>query len=193
MELRRYNHYHMLPADFATQLRREWYSKTVDGLILAARVKGWSLRSMGEALGVSGEAVRLRSIAADPSYAQQRMDEVPELPAKPVPEPRPVPMNKRDLPAHIAAELRALQDIARTVNGTAREKDPRRAASVELAYRFASLLNLGYSPGKLAAAAGVTRAAVMMRVRRHGYAPMWDSMGDRRYGGHAWFEREESA
>ena len=42
MELRKYNRFHMLPADFATQLHREWYSNTVDGLILAARLKGWS-------------------------------------------------------------------------------------------------------------------------------------------------------
>jgi len=188
METRAYNHYRRLPPEFVAALNEEWPADTINGLLLAARVKGWSLRTMGDALGVTGESIRLRSVKANPHYALTRMDEVPDVPAPPPLPPKVIPMSKQDIPEPEASTLRRLNDIARTVNGTATADDPRRAASVELSHRFATLLDAGYSPGRIARAAGVTRAAVMMRVRRHGYFPMWNSMTGDNYLGRAWWE-----
>lgn len=186
------NPYRPLPEPFAATLRGEWPASTVNGLILAARLKGWSLRSIGDGLGITGEGVRLRSTRTNTQYALSRMDEVPDVPVPESLPPKEVPIRRRDVPEAEAAELRRLNDIARHVNGSASAHDPRRKASVELAYRFATLLDRGYNPTRIGKAAGVSRAAVLMRVRRHGYAPLWRSQADQ-YRGYAWYEETEEA
>lgn len=84
----------------------------------------------------------------------------------------PVP---RQLPPEEVTRLCALQEAARTVNGGTRADDPRRAASVQLSAELTALLEAGWNSQELGEVLGVSRAAVQLRVRRHGHLPNYPS------------------
>lgn len=180
---RPYNMYQPLPADFAARLDAEYDSYEVNGLIAAARRKGWTLRAIAEACRVTAEAVRLRSKKAAEMYIVACMDQVPDPVPKPVPDAPEISMRFRDIPASSAATLKALNDTARRVNGGTAADDPRRDAARAAAKLMYELHEEGYTWNALARAVGVTPTAVHTKVRRHGYLDMFPSQVGQEYQG----------
>ncbi len=80
------------------------------------------------------------------------------------------------LPDDLAAKLRAMADVARTVNGGTPEDAPSRAVSVEFSALLAKLHGDGVTYRALAEAAGVTKAAIRLRLSRHGHKATWPSV-----------------
>lgn len=188
------NRYVPLPPEFAETIRSEFSFDDVagNGLIRATRDAGWTLRSMAEVCGVTREAIRLRTLKVTEHDAanQASMYDIPPVPPAPVTPPRPIPRRFWPVPAAIAAELRTLTDTARSINGGTLADDPRREATVELSKRLAALMEEGYGFTPLAKAMGVSRAAVRMRLMRHGYLTPFPSIIGQDYRGHAVFERK---
>jgi biotin operon repressor len=155
----------VLPADFAEALRRMRGERDprLSPTLSAAYNEGWTATALGDALGVSREAVLQRILK---SKGRSRMVNIPPPPRRPDPEPRP---GRPEVPGEIADQLRALSAAARTVNGATAADDPRRQSSVELSALLAQLNDDGFSLGQLGEVLGVTPSAVLFRLSRHGY------------------------
>lgn len=80
-----------------------------------------------------------------------------------------------DIPDPWVVHLRELQAKARTVRGWTPQDAPERRASEELSKLLADALANGQTAYSLAKLLGVTSAAINLRVRRHGYAPLYSS------------------
>lgn len=154
--------------------------RRVDGYIWLLRKNGWTLRSIGDALGVTREAVRLRLLDAGPVGGLPPV-ELPPVPPTPLPK-RPQRSRLKVSPA-LARELRAELETASTVNGATPADDPRRTVSVRLTERLAALVDQGVAIKELARALGVTHNAVKFRLGRHGHRALPPSMANAHYLG----------
>jgi hypothetical protein len=135
---------------------------TLNGYILALREAGWSLASIGAALSMTREAVRLRQARAESPHTAPG---VPPLPQKPV-KPKKV---RPSVPPTVLQELRQLQPLATSVRGWTPHDDPARAASERYTEILADQYLSGVSVGRIAKQLGVTHLAVRARLARHGY------------------------
>lgn len=156
----------MYEAERAAGTRRvdtEAERNALNGYIAALREAGWSLASIGCALGMGREGVRLRETAAT---GVNRTLDVPVLPRKPPKVKRVRP----SVPADVLAEMVALREVAQHVNGTTALDAPSRAASLRLTELIAEQVTSGVSMYRVAQQLGVTQRAVRSRLVRHGYA-----------------------
>lgn len=83
----------------------------------------------------------------------------------------------------VADELRAMQEIARTVNGNTPLDDPRRTTSLEFSAALQSLIEQGVTVYRLAKVLGVRHGTVYARLARHGYRTPSPSQVGKRYRG----------
>lgn len=172
----------VVPDEFADALRlmRSQKDPRLSPTLLLSIEEGWTATALGNALGVTREAVLARAASAAESKARAWGVDIPAPPRKAEPEPRPAPP---EVSPKIAARLRALHAEARTVNGGTPADDPRRGASVELSALLAELVAEGFAVKYLARLMGVTYGAVRFRLSRHGYKPPSPSTAKDAYKG----------
>lgn len=156
----------VVPPDFAELLQRtrQENSARFSALCAAAVTNGWTLTALGEAVGVTREAIRLRVKCAQVT---------PDLPAIPLPpcrrNPLPAPVRRLELPAEEIARLRAMAAVARTVVGQTPPDHPSRRVSEDLSAQLAAYAKQGFSLQRLSAYLGLSPEAVRHRLGRHGY------------------------
>lgn len=167
------------PADFAATLTgmRARKDPRLPAVIRMAHEEGWTFDALGTAMGISN--ARARQIGAAAEGTVWGVD-IPAPPRRPVGRSQPRPT----LTADEVAELRLMQQVARTVNGSTRSDDPRRRTCEKLA----SLLHQyhvrrGVSVYHLAQLIGVTTNAVRSRLARHGYLQPLPSQAEQSYRG----------
>lgn len=172
-----------LPDEFAAQLRA-LHPPTGPGhrptrvppqlraALAATRRAGWTLETIGNALGLSRE--RIRQIVAG-----ARPDDVCTIT---IPSPPPPPLTKQKL-ARAArkpkprlteqekAELAALIGQGRA-NGVSSPDHPAVLAGMKLAKLINDHMDRGVSVSDIAQACGVTDAAIYLRLGRYGYRPV---------------------
>ncbi|HEX5996271.1 MAG TPA: hypothetical protein VFY84_14110 [Jiangellales bacterium] len=158
----------IVPDDFAATLRAMWADgdRRLNALLHSANRNGWTLTALGNALGMTREAVRKRILCAEP-FASTDLPEFPLPPRKPTPAPRVRPALL--VPPEIIAQLREMWEIARTVNGSAPSDDPRRRVSERFTAQLAALVDQGVTVYRLAKDLGITHGAIRFRLARHGY------------------------
>lgn len=154
-----------LPAKVARLLKTLRAQGNLDELgavIRAAHDVGWTYATLGHAAGFSRERARQLSLTGGVTDVS--------VPAPPPrgrkPKPRPA---KPTLSDDEAAELRAMAEQARTVNGVTRPDDPRRAISASLTARLVDLVKQGYPVPHLATALGISTNAVYFRLYQGGH------------------------
>jgi hypothetical protein len=160
-----------LPSSFAATLRAMYTANDtrLNATLLAARNAGWTLQAMADQLGMTREAVRLRTTKATRPLAA--LPEIPSPPAYTMPELKPAKPPQPQPTDETRAQLVALQEIAKTVNGGTPVGHPARLASVELSALLANEVNRGVPLPVLATMLGVTYGAIRTRLARHGYKP----------------------
>lgn len=135
-------------------------------LLRRAREAGWTLKVLGQAIGITCEGVRVRSMKPG---SDEDLPNVPAWPRKP-PKPARAPKGQPTVPADTAERLRRLNVVARTVNGAVPAGDPKRRASEELSALIADLIdNQGVAGAEVARTMGVPWGTVRARMARHGY------------------------
>jgi len=152
-----------LPVDVVRQLyalqahpqQANWYLRQLH------EVAGYSLRTLGGPLGITGEAVRMRIKRARPVPGAPVVH--PPQPPPPPPPPPPPIVNDQ-----VAAELAALQEKATRLRAHP-PGHPYRVASEQLARRLAELHDDGATYSELGAAIGLTKSAIRARLQHHGY------------------------
>lgn len=178
-----------LPEGTADQLRRMLNDAREGGphshpdavlsnFIKLLRVNGWTLAAIGEPLGWTREAVRLREV---------RGELVGNLPIPPIPpQPRlfltPPKVRRLRVRPEIADQLRALTEQASLCRATRDRDHPNRQASVELSAMLAALNEQGVTLSELARCCAVTPGAIRLRLARHGYMDPPPSYRDVRFG-----------
>lgn len=186
-------HNQRLPAEFAASLRalaaevghggrggKTDGSVRLDAALMAARLQGWTLQALADAIGVTREAIRQR---AERGRARADIPTVPMPPRRPTPMPQPPKKNRLLIRPEVADRLREMHAIARTVNGGTAEDDPRRAVSVEFTKWLHELVEQGVTIYRIAEELGVTHLAVRARLARHGYRDPLPSMATVTYTG----------
>lgn len=159
-----------IPADFALALRqlREAKDPRLNMALHAAVGAGWTLKALGDGLGMSLEAVRQRVLKAR-FFPADQLPTVPPVPPRAMPEPRPFVAPPPTLTVEETAALRIAHAVARTVNGATPVGHRSRRVSEELAATLAVHVARGVQVAHIARQMGVTPAAVNFRLGRHGY------------------------
>lgn len=152
----------------------------LNGFIKLLNLTGWTNTAIAEAIGVSRERIRQR---LHEGAEMRGLPEAPPVPTPPTPMPAPPVRKRLMVKPEIAGRLVELSDSARTVNGSTRPDDPRRADSVELTAMLASLVAQGVTTTHLADVLGVTHFAIRSRLARHGYRQGPPSIADVHYKG----------
>jgi biotin operon repressor len=162
----------VVPEDFARRLR-DW--RTAGNYFVLAAVlhraveQGWPAAALARALGVSRQAVGHH--VANAPVLRRLPVQVPAVPPRPVPEPKP-----RAEPVHldpaVAERLRVLAETARTVNGAMPADHAARHDSVLLSFLLAQERGRGVSVAELAKTVGMTTVGVRKRLARHGYTDL---------------------
>jgi len=165
-----------IPTDFADllvglyvtgRLRKDPNYALLNATLAEANRKGWTSTSLAEPLGVTRERVRQRVTATGTNPLP--VDDLPDIPDPPrFAEPPPGPVQP-DITDGMAAWLRHMSDTARTVNGITPLDDPARGVSEAYTAVLADLYDRGVPARRLADAVGVTKGAIVFRLRRHGY------------------------
>lgn len=173
-----------LPEDFKDLLihLRTSRDPALPMVLRMAKLNGWTYKTMAKAIGVSGEWVRLLVGDARPS-AGQVLPEIPLPPRRPAPPAKPARRRLLVNP-QLANELRAMAEIAATVNGGTPTNAPERQVSEEFTAMLASLVKQGVTVYTLAQILDVTPSAVAHRLGRHGYRKSAPSQERVRYLGH---------
>lgn len=127
---------------------------------------GFSLRSLGAAVGLTRQRIQQRLARAGPVDSTQAL---PDLPPPPEPPPAAVPTSRPAIPVETGRQLETLQELAKKLRGGMGPQHPSRVASEELSALLAELSDQGFWYRELATALGVTRQAVRSRLARHGY------------------------
>lgn len=181
-----------LPNDFAERLRHlyetadNWEPGGLDETLSNAHAAGWTQVALANALGLTRAAVSARIIR----WRQCNPPAVPDgIPAPPLSAKSFPPKwgssqqarRVRTLDADVAADLRKLAAVARSVNGGTSVDDPRRAATIELSQRLADLRAEGFGYRVLAEATGVQVNSIRARLKSHGHLPQ--SPSQRSYAG----------
>lgn len=167
-----------LPDDFARTLRRMRGDRDtrLDGVLRLALDEGWTASAIGRAMRITRERVLQRAAAATgPAWGV----DIPPPPRRIHP-PKPT---RPQLPPDVAALLRQMSGIARTVNGATHADDPRRKVSVEYAALLAELVAAGWPIKYLSRVVGVTHGAIRFRLGRHGHMRPVPSMAGQTYLG----------
>lgn len=156
-----------LPEDFVELLARwrETRDPRLPLLCYRATVgRGWTLRVVAQACGVTPEGVRQWTIKA------RRFDgPMPPIPDPPlVPYPMTPPSVAERLGAERVTRLRAMAAIARTVGGRMAVDHPRRRVSAEFSAELAALVEEGYTPGQIGKVLGYSMRGIAYRLARHG-------------------------
>jgi hypothetical protein len=168
-----------LPAEFAANLHalaaevrsggrggKTEASARLNAVLMMARLQGWTLQALADAIGVTREAIRQR---ADRGRARADIPTVPMPPRRPTPMPQPPKNNRLLIRPEVAERLREMHAIARTVNGGTAADDPRRTVSVQFTEWLSKLVEQGVTVYRIAEELGVTHFAVRARLARHGY------------------------
>ena len=174
-----------LPADFAAQLQELYEQQKPFGgnrrkpndaflsTIAAARNQGWTLQSLGEAVGLSRERIRQLLYIEDRWWGRPPIA-VPDAPPRPLTKRDTTRLERATRPGRPSltddekAELRGLQGKA-NASSRMRPDHPAVLAGCQLAALMDGHLKRGCSLADVAAGAGVTRAAVVLRLGRFGY------------------------
>jgi DNA-binding NtrC family response regulator len=151
----------------------------LDNLLAAAVRRGWQQVALADAVHLTKERIRQRARQGDPDAAG-----IPSFPGPPLRLVRPLPQRvvKPTLTDGQIADLRAMAEVARRVNGRTPLDHPDRKVSE----RLSALLNEhvqrdGMSMNYLARVLGITQPAVRHRLSRHGYRPPSPSQAGARY------------
>jgi hypothetical protein len=178
----------VLPGDFAALLAQmhKDHDSRLSMVLLVSRLNGWTLKSLGDALGVSRQAIEHRVNRASMSAGV-------DLPEVPLPPRKPAAVRKASrrrllVSDELAERLRGMAELAATVNGGTPADAPERRISEELSALLHSLIKQGVTAYHLAQVLGVTVFAVTTRLGRHGYGPLPASQADTRYIGRAVYE-----
>lgn len=134
----------------------------LNNYIAALRQAGWTLAAIGEGMGVTREAVRLRQLRATRIDTHSHIPAVP-VRIKPTKKPRPV------IPPTTLALLLELKAQAMQVNGVTALDSPLRVASERYSELLAEQVLAGVSIYRIARQLGVTHLAIRARLARHGY------------------------
>lgn len=173
----------MLPVDFAATLRamHRRSDPLLSATLRAAWTRGWLQGELGDALGVSRQAISLRIIRTPEPTDLGALPSIPDPPPPPPPPP-PKPA-KPTIDAPTAERLRRMHAVAKTVNGATPADHPTREVSIAFTAELAALRCGGISGYRIAKTLGVTTGAVHLRLGRHGYGELPPSMRKHRYRG----------
>jgi hypothetical protein len=140
---------------------------------------GWTRTRIGEAMGVTDEAVRQRCVRAKATGAVDS-----ELPPVPPPPPsKPVRRRKPMLRPEFAAWLTVNYRLAKRCRGKHGPGTPERIASEQVWEAIHTAVTAGVPLADLAAAAGVETQTIDAGLRRHGYRTLPPSQRERAYQG----------
>jgi transposase-like protein len=151
-----------------------------------AKLNGWTLKSLGDAVGITREYVR-QLIASANMDASMTLPDVPLAPRKPNPPHKP-PRRYLGVKPEVADQLRDMQEVAAKVNGGTPADAPERRISEEFSAALSALTEQGVSVYRLAKALGVTNGAIQSRLARHGYRELPESQKSSKYLGRAIYE-----
>lgn len=148
------------------------------------RANGWTLAAVGEPLGWTREAVRLRESRA------KFMLGTPPVPLPPRERVIHTPPKVRQLRVRpeVAEELRSLTERASLCRATKDPEHPNRRASIELTATLAALKEQGVTVAELARCCGRSHLAIRLRLARHGYCEVSPSQAQVPFGSR---QREE--
>lgn len=149
-------------------------SPDLDNYIRTARELGWTLSAIARPLSITRETVRLRALKGFVDYDLS----IPSPPARVVQRQKIWPT----LRPGEGDELRRLYALASRVRGNTALGHPNRIASERLSELIADLRLRGVRTREIAAATGVTKAAIDLRLARHGYTKNPPSQGKYRPG-----------
>lgn len=168
------------------QLRSSGHRDRYVDYLRALSQNGWSSAALARAAGVSRQAVaQTLTSSPDVGYLEWSWPlPVPPIPAPPRPARVPIRLDEVTL-----AYLKALQAVARTVNGATRSDDPRRATAQEYTEALQRQIDGGMTAYMLAKQLGVTPLAITSRLARYGHRPNVPSMLGTEIKGHAAHER----
>jgi hypothetical protein len=174
----------VLPTDFAAALadlhRRG--DLRVRAACAEAVTAGWTQVSLAGAVGLTRSRIGqwIRGVAPG-SPSPLDVPPPPAPPPRPVPPPVVRPEPSVVLSERYVAELRAMMEVARSVNGGTPVDDPKRAVSEQYTARLAELVAAGMTAYRLAQLLGCTTSAVNHRLGRHGYRTPAPSMEAQTY------------
>ncbi|HZM83815.1 MAG TPA: hypothetical protein VFC19_49485 [Candidatus Limnocylindrales bacterium] len=156
-----------LPEPFAAELRGLYTrlsapSAELCATVSAARRRGWTLVSLGNALGVSRERVRQWAETAD--INQPITLEIPDLPPKPEPYKHVIPT----LTPQQVEQLRDLRHKAMAM-GCKDANHPAIAAGHEFAVMVNGYVAAGHRLRDIARELGITSGALRFRLGRWGF------------------------
>lgn len=152
-----------LPADIKVRLlsARSDDPELFYSLIQGLRLKGWPLRTLAAALGVSHSGVATWARREDVIPA----DDVPSAPKR-VPAPRKESKPKVTIPEPDASRIRELAQKASGVRRFTPMNAPSRAAASELEELLFHYQDKGATLTTMSEAAGVTRRAIAQRLEK---------------------------
>lgn len=181
----------VVPDDFRAVLQqmRSNRDPRLAAVFYAAKLNGWTLHSLGDAVGVSRERVR-QMIAGLDFDASVPLPEIPAAPRKEPPVAKPPKPVLRVAP-DIAERLRKMQRIAAKVNGSTPADDPARQVSEEFTAALDTAIRQGVTIAELARTLNVTYRTITHRLARHGYRRGAPSQDRNAYKGHPAGPREE--
>jgi hypothetical protein len=164
----------VLPADFGDYLR-DLYSPyrptaTLRLTLAAAHAKGWTLKALADAIGVTHQRVHqiVRDVWVNSSADVSHIP-VPAPPVKPVSPPR-----EPRYPTLTETQRNELAELCKRANGAGNmaPDHPVIVASRQLANLLSAYRSQGHTFGELAAAMHVRPQTVKFRLGRHGYLPL---------------------
>lgn len=161
---------------------REERDPRLPAVLHVANLNGWTLQSLGDAVGITREWVRRLIQSATPDESMDLPD-VPMAPRAQVAAPKQSKPRLRIKP-EIADRLREMRRVAATVNGGTPADAPERRVSEELSAALDSLVRQGVTVYEIARTLGVTQGAIAGRLARHGYRTATPSQEKHRYLGH---------
>lgn len=173
----------VVPEDFRHTLKglRDSDDPRFPMVLSVARMNGWTLKALGDAVGVSREWIRILVADADPEVGG-RIPDVPLPPRKPTPPSKP-PRRVLRIKPEVAERLRAMAKTAAAVNGGTPADARERRVSEEFTAALYALTEQGVSVRHIAKTLGMTRSAIQSRLARHGYRKAPPSQEKVRYLG----------
>ncbi|MEU0818949.1 hypothetical protein [Streptomyces mirabilis] len=181
----------VVPDDFQVVLQqmRSNRDPRLAAVFHVAKLNGWTLRSLGDAVGVSRERVR-QMIARLDFDASVPLPEVPSAPRREPPATKPPKPVVRVEPG-VAEKLREMQRIAAKVNGATPADDPARQVSEEFTAALDAAIRQGVTIAELARTLDVAYHTITHRLARHGYRRGAPSQDHNAYKGHPAGPQEE--
>lgn len=160
-----------LPDEVTTLLQVFRHNKQFDELdsyIRDLRNAGWTLRTLGEALGLTREAVRLRESKAAYKQLPYHNCVVPLPPVRErvIKKPRVV----KQVPEQLLSQLKELLPLAQRLRGAMREDHPYRVASRQFTkLAWEAHTKYGVSVYTIAKQLGTSVGTIQFRFVRYGY------------------------